>query len=290
MANGEAVAATPGYHLVLVNKWFAGANPFTEVIDTLAWGLTELGVTVSTGVNHWRADARQIVLCPHLLDDATLASLAPGTIAYNLEQIDAASQLPTTRLAAFRNLCVWDYSPRNLEHWRAAGIAAAHLPVGWYPGLERVGSAAEQDVDVLFYGILNDRRKAALERIGARGLRVAAIHMLFGRERDAWIARAKVVLNLHFYPAAIFESVRAAYLLANGKALVSERAANGEVPAEYEDAVAWSAYDDLADRCRAVIDDGELRTRLEAAGPAAMRKLTIVPLLRQALARSGAPG
>lgn len=276
------------FHVVLVNKWFAAGNPFSEIIETLLWGFGELGQRVTTGVNHWRGEAQQLVLCPHLLADATLATLAPGTIAYNFEQIDAGSQLPPERLPAFRNLCVWDYSRRNVERWQAAGIAAIHVPVGWYPGLARIEPTPEQDIDVLFFGMLNDRRRAALESIGAAGLKVAAAHMTFGPQRDALIARAKAVVNIHHYPSGIFEAVRASYLLANGKALVSERAAGDEIPPEYEAAVQWSAYEDLAGRCREVVDSADLRTRLRNEGPAALRSVPIAPLLRDALARSGA--
>lgn len=275
------------FHVVLVNRWFGAGNPFSEIIETLVWGFGQLGHEASSAVNHWRADARQIVLCPHLLADATLASLAPGTIAYNFEQIDPASQLRPERLAAFRNLTVWDYSRRNVEAWRAAGIDAVHLPVGWHPGLARIAPAAEQDIDVLFFGIVNARRRVALERIAAAGLGVTAAQMAFGRERDALIARSKVVVNIHHYPSGIFEVVRASYLLANGATIVSERADGDEVPMEYEAVVQWSAYDDLAARCRAVVDAAELRTRLRDSGPAAMRAAAIAPLLRTALERSG---
>jgi len=275
------------FHVVLVNRWFAAGNPLSEVIDTLVWGFGELGRSVTSGVNHWRPDARQIVLCPHLLADATLTSLAPGTIAYNFEQIDPASQLPPGRLAAFRDLCVWDYSPRNIEAWRRAGVAAIHLPVGWHPGLARIQAAAEPDIDVLFFGIANDRRRAALELIGKAGLKVVAAEMVFGRRRDELIARAKAVVNIHHYSSGIFESVRASYLLANGVPLVSERAPGDEIPPSYEDAVLWSAYDELAAGCRAVVDDAALRTRLRENGAAAMRRNPVAPLLHAALERSG---
>lgn len=281
------MTAARDFHVVLVNKWFGAGNPFSEVIETLRWGFDELGCTATAAVNHWRADARQVVLCPHLLTDATLASLAPATIAYNFEQIDPASQLTPARLAAFRDLCVWDYSRRNVEAWRAAGVDAVHMPVGWHPGLARIQPAPEQDIDVLFFGIANDRRRAALERIGSAGLKVVAAEMVFGRARDELIARAKAVVNIHHYACGIFESVRASYLLANGAALVSERASDDEIPAAYEDVVRWSAYGDLAAECRAVVDDAALRTRLREDGPAAMRGIPVVPLLQAALERSG---
>ena len=44
----------------------------------------------------------------------------------------------------------------------------------------------------------------------------------YGGKRDALIARAKVVLNIHYYAAQVFEIVRVSYLLANSKAVVTE--------------------------------------------------------------------
>ena len=82
--------------------------------------------------------------------------------------------------------------------------------------------------------------------------------------------------------------MRASYLLANGKALISERTERGEVPAIYENAVRWSPYEELAEHCTAVVNDSALRRRLEEAGATAMRSIPIAPLLEQAISRSGA--
>jgi hypothetical protein len=45
---------------------------------------------------------------------------------------------------------------------------------------------------------------------------------VWGPARDELIARAKVVLNLHYYEAAIFEQVRVSYLLNNEALVISE--------------------------------------------------------------------
>ena len=62
--------------------------------------------------------------------------------------------------------------------------------------------------------------------------RVRAESGVRGAERDALIARARLVLNLHFYPTAIFELVRVSYLLANGKAVVAECGPETEIDAD----------------------------------------------------------
>lgn len=263
-------------------------SPFAPVIETLTWGLRELGYDASSSFGAWREGATHIVLCPHLLDAAALARLPSGTILYNLDQITPASPLPPSRLWQLRHWCIWDFSPRNRAIWNSLGIAAATVPVGWYPGLERVRGDTVPDIDVLFIGQLNPRRKAMLERVAGRGLHVGACNGVFGRELDDLIARAKVVLNVHYYPAHLLETMRLSYLLANGRAVVAERSGRTEVPAAYEAAVRWAAYADLPDACSEIAGDADERGRLAASGRAAMRELAIAPLLAAVL--SSAPG
>jgi hypothetical protein len=55
-----------------------------------------------------------------------------------------------------------------------------------------------------------------------RGLRVESAFGCYGEERDALIARARIVLNVHYYESKVFEVVRVSYLLANRKCVLSE--------------------------------------------------------------------
>lgn len=265
-------------------------SPFAAVMETLTWGLRQLGYEATSSFGTWRNEATQIVLCPHLLDTGVLGSLPQGTILYNLEQIVPASPMPPSRLWDFRHWRIWDYSPRNRAIWNSLGIDATIVPVGWYPGLERVPVAGPPDIDVLFFGQLNPRRKALLERIAGRGWNVGACNGVFGRELDELIARSKIVLNIHYYPTHLLETMRLSYLLANGRAVVSERSPRTEVPAVYEPAVRWATYEDLPDACHEVVGDANGRERMAAAGRAAMRELAIAPLLAAALSADSARG
>eukprot|EP00611_Tribonema_gayanum_P007623 TRINITY_DN1703_c0_g2_i1.p3 TRINITY_DN1703_c0_g2~~TRINITY_DN1703_c0_g2_i1.p3 ORF type:complete len:179 (-),score=65.86 TRINITY_DN1703_c0_g2_i1:409-945(-) len=86
-----------------------------------------------------------------------------------------------------------------------------------------------------------------LRRLSAAGLR-AEFHFeyaLFGPERARAMARAHVVLNLHYYEDAALEVHRLAPLLAAGCCVVSEPSADQELDARFRGAVAFARYDDI---------------------------------------------
>ena len=86
----------------------------------------------------------------------------------------------------------------------------------------RASRPSPEDIDVLFVGSVNERRLIVLKQLAAQGINVDARFNLYGAERDAFVARARIILNVHFYDARLFEIVRVSYLLANRKCVVSE--------------------------------------------------------------------
>ncbi len=95
------------------------------------------------------------------------------------------------------------------------------------------------------------------------GLNTQAVFGVYGAARDTLIARAKVVLNLHFYEASIFEIVRVSYLLANRKAVVAECHDGTEVDPDMLDAVRPARYGQLVDACAELVHDEPERSALE---------------------------
>lgn len=76
--------------------------------------------------------------------------------------------------------------------------------------------------------------------------------MVMGDERDQYIARAKVVLNMHrFQETKVFEIARVSYLLANRKAVVSEISSATVVDDDIRMAIASDSIDRLVDLCGA---------------------------------------
>lgn len=262
----------------------ANRGVFREVSETIQYGLAELGHDCVL-TNRWLPDRRIILLCPFAI--ATLGVVPPaGTILYNLEQVFVDSPFFTpTILSIFRRYPVVDYSKQNIERLGKMGVSARWLPIGYVQELTRIQSAPEEDIDVLFYGGATVRRLAVLDTLAVRGLRVKLLNDVYGAARDDFIARSKVVLNMHNshgdLEMEVFESVRVSYLLANRKAVVSQR---GDGHEDFLEAVAFSDYGELADRCAALVRDDAARRELGQRGFEVMSKRSEGEYLKAALA------
>jgi hypothetical protein len=71
---------------------------------------------------------------------------------------------------------------------------------------------------------------------------------------------------MHLYEANIFEIVRVSYLLANGRAVVSEHGVNPTEDNDLASGIAFAAYDDLVDRCTELLGDDRARRDLGRRG------------------------
>ena len=99
---------------------------------------------------------------------------------------------------------------------------------------------------MLFFGSLNPRRRAYIDRVEACGVKVALFDQpIYGPERDDFIRQSKAVLNCHHYEASRFEQVRVSHCLSLDTPVLSERVAATLPPAAFEDAVFWLGDDAL---------------------------------------------
>ena len=254
---------------------YVHAAALSEVVETGCYGLQALGCQTSHAFNQIAVPGpRTVLFGAHLLGAANLAQVPAGTIIYNLEQISPSSTwCSPAYLRLLRTFQVWDYSPRNIATLAGFGVRGnvKRVPIGYKPQLTRVPAGPVEDIDVLFYGSVNERRAQVLGRLREMGLNVAAVFGTYGRDRDALIARAKVVLNLHFCDTSIFEVVRVSYALANSKAVVSEYRPGTEIDADLVDAVRLVPYGDLASCCAELVADANARRALGAQGFARMK-------------------
>lgn len=269
---------------------FVIINPLDILSDTaeiLRHGISALGHRCSV------QRPQELRLQPsavHILFDSPsfpLARLPDNVVVFNLEQFGSGSSLLTPAyLESLRGRILWDYSRRNLDWMRANGIAprlAAQVRLGHAPALVRrpAGPVAE-DIDVLFYGTVNRRRLEVLRGLADAGLRVTVLTggfasdvpqppdtrgltiapPAFGEELDRWVARARLVLNVHYYDTRIFEIVRLAPLLASGRAVVAEVEPDTDIEPDLRDAVAGAPRGHLVDLCRRLLADDAARRAL----------------------------
>jgi tetratricopeptide (TPR) repeat protein len=273
-----AVVLPPDHHDI-------SGGAFHEVAEALHHGLLALGHDSVLTNRLDLDDRRTIVLGSNLLVQYALEP-PKNPIFYNLEQL--GDDLPWMTMPEFvdlfRRYPNWDYSQANVEYLAGLGLPRpAYVPIAYVPQLTRIAPAAE-DIDVLFYGALNGRRYAVLRELRERGLRVKWLPGVYGASRDAWIARSKVVLNLHYFEAKIFAIVRISYLLANRRAVVSEHSADPTLEGDLASGIAFADYDELVDRCVELVGDESERRELAERGYEAFSARDQSAILDRALA------
>lgn len=280
-----------------------GKNPharcFEDVAKALADALRQLGHEVVD----FEKPGRLILFGANNITDPA-GVMPPDAIIFNSEQVSAVGDARYLMQGYdyFKKHAVWDYSATNAKRLRELGMENVILcPIGYHPSMQRaaiIDSSAAEDIDVLFYGSVNPRRRAVLDALDAAGLKVvrpdrefegARPFGLYGEERDRLIARAKVVLNLHYFEwsRAIFEVFRVSHLLANRKCVVTED--GGQDPAL--EALASRtcrrvATDEVVDACRALVVDGRERKAVAESGHAAFKQIDFTESVAIALKAS----
>ena len=259
---------------------------FEETALALREAFAELGHDAPIVTNPKAARGQTIALGANLMPRVKAAPA--NCILYNLEQIgEDCSWLTPAYIELLSSHRVWDYSRKNIEALAQYGIAADLCELGYTPGLTRIAAAEHRDIDVAFVGSMNERRRSLLKALHERGKIVFAAFNLYGAERDAIYARAKIAINIHYFESKVFEIVRVSYLLANRMCVVSETGADGDVEAIYKDGVAFSPYEDLVDTCVRLIDDDTARRSIAEAGFAAFSARSQARFLKAALVASG---
>ncbi len=162
----------------------------------------------------------------------------------------------------------------------ACRAQAAALPLSGLLLLCRIAPKAHKDVDVLFYGCLNPRRNKVLRDIHERGHRVKILNGVYGRERDEWIARSKLVLNHHFYETQIFEIVRTFYLLTNAIPVAAEVNPTTQIDDCYRDGLLGLPYDELAGGITEILQDDAALAELGARGKATIEQRPQTELMK----------
>lgn len=268
---------------------FHGLIAYREHAEAFVWGLQQLGHEATYSMNGTRPDAINLVMGVQMLAIEQLAALPPRTVIYNLEQMarrDLATAKPVIREVA-RRFPIWDFSEFNLDAWRTLGVAdPQYVKIGWAPVLERIARPAQQDIEVLIYGLPGAERLALFQSLCEAGLKSVFVCGLYGAERDALIARSKIVVNASYYTQSrIFEISRVSYLLGNAKAVVSLEHPDTLIEADMREAVFFAPQERIVQACLALAEDDARRAGLEERGRRAMRARDMREILRPALAK-----
>ncbi len=249
------------------------ASPyFGHIANLFYYGLQHLGCDVQLTTSPFAKDRIPIIFGAHIIPET--AAIPENAVIFNTEQYNSP-WFGENYIELLKKHFVLDYSPTNIKYLNELDIVARHVRLGYVPEEDlRLASSPEEekDIDVLFYGSLNQRRTMLLELLSVEDISVHVAQNMFGKDLDALIRRAKTVINIHYYDAKLFEIVRINYLLSNGVCVISE---NGDDPMEkdYGESLIFSDYDDLAETVLATLADQEkIKAQREAARSFMLRR------------------
>ncbi len=241
---------------------------FMELSELIYFSLKEIGFDVTFGFNRIESDARNIIIGCHLLDPKYMNEVPKSSIVLNTEQIYADKIEWNKNIFSWvQNFEVWDYNERNIEKLLSLGVENPKiLKIGYQSQLAKIIKSETKDVDVLFYGSINERRKFIIDQLLLHGLKVKILFGVYGKERDDWIGRSHIVLNHHFYDSQIFEIVRVFYLMTNSVAVVGEVNDTTYIDEMCREGVYGAKYEDLVTACLHIVKNKAIRDKLANNG------------------------
>ena len=260
---------------------------FDPVVSVLMTTLHSKVPRVQTLVNKFNPEGLNIVVGAHLLQDPKMLLDEPNTIVYNFEQFDTKSDwFSSDYVSLLKSKPYWDYSTANIAAMKKVypEAQATHVPFAYAPVLDYsyvrrdVFRVKRKDIDVLFFGSMNDRRAKVISQLTSMGLNVQAVFGVYGPELSVLIHRSKLVLNMHYYDSSVFEAVRVIPLLASRVAVVSEKSVDDD-DYKYLDqtsGILVTDYDKLAFVCKQLVENADDRECLSDTGYANVKLKTMV--------------
>jgi hypothetical protein len=264
---------------------------FREMMRLIQWGLQEMGHDCTRSENSVHKDRTNIIFGFHEwwwpLKNPLEVIRDYDCIIYQAEQLSPGGrQMPDWYHGAMRHAkAVWEYSPDNLAILHRNGIPAVHVPPAWTPKYKAIDDidTVQKDIDAVFMGAVNPRRQFALQLMGALVDEVHVLQSVWGDERDEYMARSKMMVNIHFYQSQTLELLRISHALNSAIPVVSEYSPSNP----WEDAIKMVAYEHLG---RAVVElsySQEQRKKLGRRGQDAFRSVRIEDILEKALDSDG---
>ena len=250
---------------------------FTEVAELIHFSLLNLKLKSSISFNHLDTNPKKknIIFGGHLLTDEIINKVPKNSIVFNTEQIESNTKEWRDRIIklANRNIEIWDYSLFNIQFiHEKTKVKAKLFEIGYQNELKKINLKKTKDVDVLFYGSVNNRRKFIIDKLEEKKVKVKCLFGVYGEERDEWIAKSKIVLNMHMYDSKIFEIIRVFYLMTNGIPIVAEYDQNTKINNDYLSGIKATSYNELIENVILLLKDDKAREQLGDKGLTQIRK------------------
>ena len=152
---------------------------------------------------------------------------------------------------------IWDYTWKNIE----SNLFKNHIYVP--PGYSKIYEdefEIEKDLDIVFYGSMNNRRSKILDKI-SRVIKPKKLSIIETTQHNhiKMIKRAKIVIDIHYYDDdKPIDYYRISPLLSNKVFVIHEDVQKEDKKSEaykhLSKSIIFSSYDDFANVCKKWID------------------------------------
>ncbi|CAL8471410.1 g10952 [Coccomyxa elongata] len=171
---------------------------------------------------------------------------------------------------------VWDYSLVHLKNFepifKGKDVKFRHVPFSWFP-LDPPITEGEKNIDVLFYGWIVDgsRRNKMLDEL--RFERNVSIHVsnmdAYREDLTKLLRRAKVILNIHAYPAKVLEICRILEAISFGIVVITEPGVEAALDAQWKDKLVFvDGMDQIVQQIEAYKSNSTMRNQVLQAATA----------------------
>ncbi len=248
-----------------------------DIVETYRLAAEKLGYPTSYADRCLQPGAINILFFFWDVPWEVIAPYHPDCIVVNFEpMVPGTHAWRDNYLDVLRRCYLWEYSQTNFQRNRELHFNVAdYVPLGWEEQaapilpLAEILPDAQQDIDVVFFGTMTQRRADVLDALISRGLRVQLTNggqSWTVEERDAYLRRAKLVLNFHNWDESrVVEIGRLSILFRQRKAVVCELYPDSEIENDLRAAVVGAPYHALTDTVLALLVDAPRRAALERA-------------------------
>lgn len=282
--------------VVELNPYAPRPFVFTEAALCLRDSLRAAGWTSTHRRNEVDPQAYSIVLGALPPFAPPVARLDPRrALIANFEQLGSGSAIAGGPYETWlRDWVVVDYHSRNVAYLRGRhpGQRAFELPLVPGPSVAFDAAPVERVVDVLFFGSMNERRAALLDRLKAAGLTVEVVAGAYGEELAPAVRRARLVLHIHYYDTALFPVVRMLQPVAAGVPVVCETPVFSQLSDWSRSGMVFAPYEHLVRACVQLLAAPDEQRERVAKAQAFARTLDFAGPFERALASlmdAGAP-
>lgn len=166
---------------------------------------------------------------------------------------------------------VWDYSIININYLKNKMNLnnIIQVPICFCHLLKNnINMSTSKDIDVLFYGSLNPKRKRILQELSKENINlVIQNNNCWEQDLDNLISRSKIILNIHFYENCSLEMHRLSYLLTNQSFIISEITNEKSLIDQLSPGIIFSSYDQLVETIQSWLQkDSQHRDKIAYQG------------------------